>query len=475
MTLYEQLAQDIARRIESGVLRPGERIPSVRQMRAGQKLSPATVLRAYYLLEDRGLIQSRPRSGYYVSATWKAQLPEPGVSKPPQRSTAVDVSSLVFELLDSVRDREVVPLGSAFPHASLFPLKKLAGFLGAAARQADPDSMIEGISPGCLELRRQIARRYLDSGARTPMDEIVITAGAMEALNLCLRAVTRPGDLVAIESPSFYAALQAVEGAGLRAIEIPTDPRDGVDIAALERALDRHPIKACWFMTAFQNPLGALMPEERKRELVRLLARRKLPLIEDDAYAELHYDSARPLPAKAFDTAGLVLHCGSFSKCLAPGYRVGWAAAGRYAQKVHRGKLMTSIATNTHAQEAIAAFMRRGGYDHHLRALRRTLEQNRDRMTQAVTRHFPAGTRLTRPRGGYFLWVELPAGTDALELNARALEQHISLAPGPMFSPQRRYANCVRLNYGLPWSKRIEDAVATVGGIATRLVPLRPA
>jgi DNA-binding transcriptional MocR family regulator len=463
--LYEELAAHVGALVASGNLRFGDRLPSVRQMCRDRGVSVATVTRAYELLEARGVVETRPQSGHYVTSP---ALPVPARRSRAARATRVDVSDLVFEILDAARDREVVPLGSAFPSPTLFPWQKLARHLGSAARHMDPWSTVESLPPGSAELRRQIARRYLRFGVRVLADEIVITNGALEALSLSLQAVTKPGDAVAIERPSFYACLQAIEARGLSAVEIRTDPREGVDLGALERAIDSHRVKACWFMTSFQNPLGATMPDEKKRDLVRLLEARNVPLIEDDVYAELYF-GARPRAAKAFDARGLVLHCGSFSKCLAPGYRVGWVAAGRFERDVRRGKVMTSLSTSLPVQDAIAQALRQDGYDAHLKTLRRTLAAQQAALLKSVHDHWPAGYRVLRPDGGYFVWVELPRGVDALELNRLALEQGISLAPGPIFSPRREFRNCVRLNYGHPWSAALERAVQRLGRLVTTM------
>jgi DNA-binding transcriptional MocR family regulator len=466
VTRYESLAAELASLIESGVLRPGERMPSTRALAASRRLSIATVTQALQLLEDRGLVSARPRSGYYVNAHWKAAASVPEVSRPPVTATALDVSELVFEVLGEIRKRRVVPLGSAFPSPLLFPLDKLGQALGKSARRLDPWKTVEDLSPGSAELRRQIAKRYLANGVDMPPAEIVVTAGALEALNLCLEAVTRPGDVVAIESPCFYAALQSVERLGLRAVEIATDPAEGMDLAALERALRKHKVKAVWAMPTFQNPLGATMPEAKKRELVALLARHRIPLIEDDVYAELYFGRERPRPAKAWDREGLVMHCGSFSKSLAPGYRIGWCAPGRFAREVERAKLTTSIATSIPVQEAMADFLRHGGYDHHLRALRSALRTQQARAQAAIGEHFPAGTRHTRPAGGYFTWVELPEGSSAMPVYRAALKRGVSVAPGPIFSATRGFERCLRLNTGHPWSEAMAGAYRMLGRLA---------
>lgn len=469
MKRYEALAETIAGQIRAGVLRAGEKLPSVRRLSLANAMSPLTVLRAFHLLEDRGEIQARARAGYFVCARRGAAAPEPAVSRPSHGSTRVDVSDLVFEVLGTVSSRDVVPLGSAFIAPEIFPLKKLARSVASTARKLDPATLVASLPSGDPELRRLISRRYLEAGMSVPVDGIVITTGGMDALNLCLQAVTRPGDVVAIESPAFYVALQAIERLGLKAVELPTHPREGVDLAALDTAIVRNKVSACWLMTSFQNPLGASMPPQKKRELVKLLARHGVPLIEDDVYEELYFSAHKPQPAKAWDRDGLVMHCSSFSKCLAPGYRVGWAAPGRWAQKVERLKLMTTLSTGFHAQAAIADFMKHGGYEHHLRGLRGKLETQQRALIDAIPLSFPAAARITRPQGGYFVWVELPEKVSALEVHRLALRAGISVAPGPIFSPQRKFGNCIRINTGQPWTPRIAKALATLGAIASSL------
>ena len=468
MKRYEALAQEIAESIAHGQLRPGERVPSVREASRSRGVSPSTVFEAYYLLEARGLIEARPRSGYFVSHTVNWQQ-EPESSRPVAKERAVEVSELVFQVLGHAKNRALVPMSSAFPSPLLFPLRKLALATGKALRRLDPWRTVEDLSPGSAALRRQIGLRYLGMGCGVDAEELVITNGAMEALNLCLESVTQPGDLVAVESPTFYAALQALERRGLRAVEISTHPRTGIDVAALAAVMERHPVKACWLMPNFQNPLGSLMPDDAKQALVELLAKREVPLIEDDVYGELYFGARKPRPAKAWDRAGWVMHCSSFSKSLAPGYRVGWVAAGRYAGEVAQRKLMSSLAAPLPSQEGLSEYLEHGGYDPHLRQLRATLAQHRHATLRDIAKHFPPGTRATQPEGGYFIWVELPPKIDALELHRLALSQGISLAPGHLFSADHRFKHHVRINFGHPDHKNFHAALKTVGTIARAL------
>ncbi len=465
MKRYEKFADQIAELIRTGMLAPGEKVPSVRHASRTYGVSPSTVFQAYYLLEDRGLIQARARSGYFVRELARHTLAEPETSQQPTQTTEVDVSELVFSVLASLKDPGTVPFGSAFPSPQLFPLARLARAMTHSLRDMPPQAVIADMTEGNPNLRRQIALRYMVSGVMLPLEEMVITSGAMEALNLCLQCVTNPGDLVAIEAPAFYATLQVLERLKLKAVEIPVNPREGIDLDVLSERLASLPIKACWFMSSLQNPLGASMSDDKKRALYELLQRHQVPLIEDDVYAELYYGSQPPKPVKSFDRDGLVMHCGSFSKCLAPGYRVGWVAGGRYAEQISRLKLMTTISPSVPAQAALADYLQHGGFDRHLRKLRHALEVQQASMLASAARHFPASTKVTRPSGGYFLWFEFPEQVDALRLFQLALAQGISLAPGPIFSATRRFGNCARLNYGHPWDAQSEQAMAVLGRI----------
>jgi DNA-binding transcriptional MocR family regulator len=335
-------------------------------------------------------------------------------------------------------------------------------------RRLDPWSTVEDLPPGNRTLKRQILKRYLAHGMKLSESEIVLTHGAMPALNLCLAAVTRPGDAVVVESPTFYVALQALQRHSLRAIEVATDCGQGIDLGRLAQVLEKRRPAACWLMTNFQNPLGSLMPDRKKRDLVALLARHEVPLIEDDVYGELYQGDTAPASAKSFDRRGLVMHCTSFSKTLAPGYRVGWTAAGRYAAQVERLKLMTLLTSTIPTQAAIAAYLQDGGYGAHLRRLRRSLADQQAAVVSALYRHFPAGTRVSLPQGGYFTWVELPGQVDAVDLFWAASAQGVSIAPGPMFSARGEFKHCMRLNTGRVWSREVDDAIVRIARLVAR-------
>lgn len=467
--LYEQVALKLREQVTSGVYRQGERVPSVRRLSEQLEVSVSTVIEAYRRLESQGVIEARPQSGYYVRTRQWQPPAQPEISKPHSSPTDVSVSAYALKVLRASRDPAVLQLGVAVPHASLLPTRALNGILARLARRDDGRGLDYDFPPGSLELRRQIARRALDAGCTLSPDDIVTTSGCQEALSLCLRAVTKPGDTVAIESPAFYGTLQTIEQLGLKVIEIPTCPRKGVSIEALKLALDRWKIKACLLVPSFSNPTGAVMPEERKKRLVQLLAEHEVPLIEDDIYGDLSHGAPRPRAAKSYDRKGLVMLCSSFSKTLAPGYRVGWVVPGRWREQIEHLKYVNTMATATLPQLAIAEFLERGGYDHYLRKTRALYAQGIERMTHAIARYFPEGTRVTQPAGGFVLWVELPKKVDAFELHRRALARKISIAPGPLFSPKQAYRHCIRLTCALPWTESLDRALVTLGRLAEEL------
>jgi DNA-binding transcriptional MocR family regulator len=462
--LYENIANQVSSLIDHGAFRPGERIPSVRKLSCQQSVSVTTVLEAYRLLEDRGLIEARPQSGYFVRARFPKMPAEPEISKPVYGPIPVKMGEIVVTVLRDALNPNLPQLGAAVPNSELLPTDKLNRILSAIGRRHRIRSNSYDIPPGCEELRIQVARRVLTAGCTLTPGEIVTTSGCQEALTFALRATCRPGDTVAMESPTFYGLLQAIETAGLRALEIPTHPREGISLEALQKAIEENSIRAC-FVSNFNNPLGSCMPDEKKRALVEMLSEYEIPLIEDDIYGDLSFSSERPKVAKAFDKKGLVLLCSSVSKTLAPGYRVGWIAPGRFQAEVEHLKVVTNIGTATLPQLAIAEFLANGGYDHHLRKVRRIYAQRVILMTQAISKFFPEGTRMTRPSGGLVLWVEFPEYVDSLKLYELALQVGITFAPGPIFSATQRYRNFIRLN-AASWSERCEGILFKLGQLA---------
>jgi DNA-binding transcriptional MocR family regulator len=466
--LYHQLADQIHELIRAGTLRAGDRVPSVRRLSRQQGVSVSTVLQAYQRLEDTGIIEARPQSGYYVKRL-AAAVQEPAPSRPPRRALNVEVNELADAVLSYAADPDVVAFGSACPAPELFPLERVRRVLSSAARRDRGALGRYGLPPGTERFRRAVARRALEWGCRLDYRNLVTTTGCMEAINLCLRAVTRPGDLVALESPTYYGFLQILQTLGLRALEIPTHPRSGISLEALELALAAHPVKAVLVMPNVSNPIGASMSDQAKKRLVELLAAANVPLVEDHIYADLHFGTPAPRAAKAFDRGGNVMLCGSFSKTLAPGLKVGWIEPGRWRDRIRMAKFVASGGNSELVEQAVAELLESGGYERSLRQLRRRFEAQIDAARGVIAESFPRGTRVTRPSGAYIVWIELQKGCDSVALFERLLERGITIAPGPMFSATQRYRNCMRVSLGQAWSERHERALREVGRLAREL------
>ncbi|HEY6873385.1 MAG TPA: PLP-dependent aminotransferase family protein [Geobacteraceae bacterium] len=466
---YEEIASRIANLVSEGVFRPGEKVPSVRKLSRQMSVSTNTVIEAYGMLEDRRLIEARPQSGYYVCPRLPAIPDPPDVMQTPPNPMSIGSSEISLMIMRDTLRSDVVQLGAAVPNVQHLPVDKLNRILTTETRRFGHQSFSYMISPGLEKLRFQIAKRAVDCGATLSAGELVITSGCVEAVKLSLQAVCRPGDTIAVESPVYFNFLLMARELGLRVLEIPSTPREGISIEALRYALEYNPVKACLVITNFTNPLGSLMPNERKKELVDLLAHHEIPLIEDDIYGDLSFANERPMVAKAYDKKGLVILCSSVSKTLVPGYRIGWVAPGKFQQEIEQLKLMTNVATASPTQLAIAEFLAGGGYDRHLRAIRRIYAKQVALMGEAIGKHFPEGTRVTRPAGGFVVWVEMPERVNALKLYELAIRRRITIAPGPIFSASGKYRNNIRLN-AAHWSEKIEQAVQTLGKLAEGLI-----
>lgn len=461
--LYAALADEIAALIDAGSLRPGDKLPSLRELRDRRGLSLSTVTEAFRQLEDRGLVEARPQSGFFVRPR-----PQPAHPPLPIEPAAVTVNRRLWDHMQLLKQSERRSFGYAVLSPALFPNAQLQKQINEVIKRQPTILSEYGGPTGLPDLRRQIARRSVDWGGQLGPDDVVVTAGGIEALNLALRAVTQPGDVVAVESPTYFGLLQLFEAMGLQALEIPSDPTDGVSLPALDLASRDGGIAACVLMPNFSNPTGSLMPDAAKQKLVEMLARRGVPLIEDDIYGEFHAGRERPRPAKSFDRWGNVLYCASYTKLAAPGMRVGWIAPGRYQSRVEILKYINTFSTPALMQAALARFLESGGYDHHLRRLRRFCADQLQRTAEALERHFPVGTRWTEPKGGYLCWVELPAGCDTSLLLEQAIKDDITFAPGRLFSARDAYSNYLRLCCGEPWSPEIEAALAKIGELAAR-------
>lgn len=466
--LYERLAERMRRQIQRGVLRAGERLPSLRRLGRDQRISLATAVEAYQQLEREGLIEARPRSGYYVRAA-SAPAPRAGRMRHLARAPMPVRNPALLGVLDVQARHDLVPLHSASPAMSLLPNAALAASVARALRR-DPDTALNYAPPqGLRPLRELIAQRYGQCGVELDPDEIVITAGAMEAISLTLRSLTRPGDIVILETPTYHGLLQAVAAHGLRVLEIPNRPGVGIDPAHARELLERHAVRAALLIPNFNNPLGSLTSEAAKRELVAACAAHGTIVIEDDLYGELAYSGQRPSPMRRYDDGEHVVVCGSYSKMLSPGLRVGWMTGGRRTAELLRTKSFSTVATAALPQMALIDYLARHDMERGLRRLRRALADNAQAYRQAVLEHWPDGSCVAEPAGGLTLWVELPERVEGQALFEAALAAGIGILPGHLFSNRGDYRHHVRLSCGYPLDARMSAAMRSLGEMAKRL------
>jgi DNA-binding transcriptional MocR family regulator len=467
---YRRLAKEIEREILSGKYQAGERLPSIRRLHRSSNLSISTIYQAFVELEKTGLVEARPRSGYFVSPVTLQQIKAPFHRKRSIPPREIQLSAVINSVVTAVNDPALLPLGMTVIDAELLPFKALSRVLKATTQRQLKALLSYALSEGSPELKRRLAHSYLGLVNGITEEDIIITNGCMEAVALCLLATVTPGGTVAVEAPTNFTFLHLLKELGLKVAEVPTDPRTGLDIQALERLIRRTRIDACLFMPNFHNPLGALMPESHKETLARLLNRCRIPLIEDDISAELHFGHHRPLPLKAFDRDNLVLTCSSFSKTLAPGLRIGWVLPGeRYRERIQNLKAGTTVSTSSLDQHVMAQFIETGSYERHLRRLRATLGQNMIRTAMAVQKHFPGDTRLSVPEGGSLLWVQLPPGIDGLDVHQRALARHIAVIPGVACSNSGLFKNHIQVSFGMPFTPAVEEGIAALGKILSEM------
>jgi len=469
MNRYEHLANVLGERIEQGLYPAGQRLPSVRTLSTEHGVSVSTVQQAYRSLEDRHLVVARPKSGYFVSIS-KHLAALPAVCRSPQRPVDISQWDLVLGQITSRVIPGMVALGGGTPDLTLPSLKPLNRAMARVAQRTDNSMLYYDIIDGSKELRDQIARLMIDSGSHIDAENLVITTGCHEALSIAIRSVCEVGDIVAVDSPSFHGAMQTLKGFGMKALEIPTDPITGISIEALELALEQWPIKAIQLTPTCNNPLGYNMPDERKMALLRLAQCYDIAIIEDDVYGDLSYQYPRPATIYSFDDDGRVLLCSSFSKTVAPGLRVGWIAPGRYRDRAIHMKYISTGNTATQPQLAMVDFIEEGHYQAHLRRVRNQYQLNLCVMTDWVMKYFPQGVRVSRPQGGFLLWIELDEKIDTQRLNRMLEPEKIQIAVGSIFSASGKYRNCMRINYAQLDEKIDRQAIKRVGEIIHQLM-----
>lgn len=463
---YARLADELELRIRDGIYRSGEKMPSLRKLHGQTGLSITTVYQAYIELEKRGVVEPRQKSGYYVKPMLDCILPLTSTEKLRPIPKKVTMNTLAYSIVEDMSNPDFLQLGGSVVMPELLPFKQLTRCMRSEPLDAMKRSLMRYENPyGNAELKRQIAKRMVGQARQTVTDEMLITSGCIEAVSLCLQAIGGAGDTVVVESPTYPWFLQLIEDQNKFALEIPTDPQTGIDLDQLKRALGKNTVKACLLVPNYHNPLGFEMPQDNKKALLKMTSDRQIPIIEDNIHGELYFGGKRPTTLKSLDRKGLVLHCASFSKTLSPGLRVGWTLPGRFADRVKRLKMNSTIASPTLNQQVVAQFLKTGAFDRHLRSLRTALKNQISNTALAIARYFPKGTRITAPQGGLTLWVELDSKVDGLKVFQEARKKKISIFPGIICSTTGRYRNFIRISCGYPWSDAVEQGIVTLAQI----------
>lgn len=467
---YARIAEALAEQIAAGTFRPGDRLPSVRRLTETMGVSATTAARALVELEAMGRAEARPRSGFYVAAPEVALARVPAATRPSDTAEPVDVNRLIAALFKATAgasgERRLMPFGAAELDEDLLPHRELARLAAEVAREEGAALLAYGPAAGEPTLRRRIARLMGERGVVVAPDEVIVTAGETDAMGTALEAVARPGDTIAVESPSFFGILQWIETLGLKAVAIATDPRLGLDLDALERVAATTRLAAVALNPTFHNPFGFAMPAERMARLLAIAKARDLTLIEDDVYGELHRGRPAAGPLKRFDDDGRVIYCSSFSKTLAPGFRVGWCLPGRHGPALAAVRAPRNAGVGRAAQLTLARFLETRGWPRHLDRLRAVFAGQHARVRATLLDAFPPGTRVSDPAGGFVYWVDVPPPFDALAFHARALAAGISIAPGPIFSPTGAFPHAFRLSLGTRFTPGVEAAIRRLGALA---------
>ena len=464
--LYIKIANSLEQQISNDVLKVGDKLPSIRMICRQHGVSMSTAQFAYYELEAKSLIEPRPQSGFYVSNSLRKKLAMPQASRPENKPAAKTVTDIIENSFNPSGEKNFTIFSRGVPASQLLPVVKLNKAMLQAVRSLPGGGTTYEPLQGNEKLRTQVAKWSFNWEGNLSEKDILTTAGCMSAVSYCLMALTKRGDTIGVESPCFYAILQLAQSLGLKILELPTSPQTGVDMESLKKIVQKTKLAACVLVSNFNNPFGSLMPEEHKKEAVKLLEKYNIPLIEDDIYGDLYFGEKRPACCKSYDETGMVLLCSSYSKTLAPAYRVGWLAAGKFMNEVMKIKLFHTLSSTAITHEALGSFLETGRYEAHLRKLRKTLYTNYLQYVRVIGESFPFGTRISRPQGGLSLWVELPKTIDTIELYNMAVSKKITFSPGSMFTLQNQFSHCMRLTFGLEWNEKTENSLKLLGRLA---------
>ncbi|SEW51557.1 aminotransferase-like domain-containing protein [Chitinophaga arvensicola] len=460
---YISIANKFAKMIDDGIYKPGEKLPSIRSMHKKSGVSIGTILQSFNYLMDKDIVVSREKSGYYVNDNLAKSLPVPEVLPVSLSERTVHIDQLLQKMPVDRTGKDFVSFGNAVPDNRLLPFNSIKRAIQQTSRDVSGSYLSLETRYGNKQLCEAIAKRSMHWQGPVHANELVITNGAAEAMVCCLKAVTQPGDTVLVQEPCFFGIMQILELLGLKMATIPSHPTTGISVENIKAACRKLAIKACVFVSNFNNPDGASISTDQKKQIAGLANTLQMPIIEDDIYGDLFFKGGRRDTIKAYDKDGWVMYCSSFTKTLAPGLRIGWTAAGRFTYDVARIKAMMNHSTSCFSQRVILQLLTTGVLEKHLQKFRLEMQMNQHRYIAVIEKHFPAGTKVTQPGGGIYLWVELPDAVNTSVFLEKAFEHNISYAPGEIFSSKGKYLHYIRLSYSGLWEKKAEKALIKLG------------
>lgn len=406
---YEIFTAIIEEQIHSGILQSGDKLPSIREIKKRYHLSISSVQSGFEYLMIKGLVESSPRSGYFVAEQRVENIPKAKTELPP---VVRDEEFMKNILLTSKRISESSSFNTAVPGDLLIPQKLILRTMQEVIREKGAALLRYYPSNGLETLRKQIAKQMGIYGCRFNPDELIITDGALQALTIALSSVTKAGDVIAVDSPCVFSILEVIGNLGLKVIEIPVHYRTGFDTEYFRKVCAENNIQALIVTPNFHNPTGIMMSDSTKKQVLEVAEDHQVCIIENDLYSDLYFEEKRPSSIKSFDKKGVVMMYSSFSKTLAPGIRLGWLYAGSLYAKAERTKFALGRSVSPLYQELILRLLQGNSYERHLRSFRKELNRQANQLLDVLRKSFPQGSYFHKPQGGYSIWAQMPEAMD---------------------------------------------------------------
>ena len=455
---YQRLAEQLSQKIYQHELQPQQKLSSLREFARKQKISLSTAQQCYELLEAKGLIYVKPKSGYFVSSRqYQSPVPEsPKFESMPRRVSNLELQN---QIQTASIQSHLTPLGAIQLSPHLIPVDGLRRSLQRALKHCQPEDFLYCNKQGHLQLRQALSDHWREDGIYIAPDDIFISNGCMPALSLLIQQMSREGDSIIVPTPTFNGQLQLLAGLKRKIIEIPAD-HQGIDLERLEYFMQQGSAKLCLLTANFQNPLGYCLSNQQKQKIAELAQKYQCFVLEDDIYAECSFQKERALPIRYWDQQGYVIWCGSVSKSLSSAYRVGWFCLGQQLQHLRPALLANNVGVNTPLQLGLADFIYSRAYREHLERLRPALMQQVEQYRACILEQFQGiPIALSQSSGGYALWMQLPNTITGLELYYRAQQYGINIVPGEVFGEDQRYQHFLRLNAGHALTDEIRQAI----------------